>query len=100
MAAPIKDIIKQVLQEFGIEEKVCLAFLQSKWIEILGEPLGKQCRPVKFEEGILYIETESELWRNELRRVKKQISIRFQEKLGNLSKIKDIRFLLKKQAED
>ena len=72
----------------NIEQEIII----TKWEQIVGDKIAKQCKPKNIDGGVLYIKAKDNIWREEL-------AIRHDELLNLLnnklksSHIKKIRFI-------
>lgn len=70
------DNVEQILLKMlpGKEERdtYTVFYLQSKWKSICGENVARHSKPVKLENKVLYINTDSSVWSNHLLLMKKQ----------------------------
>ena len=73
------DNVEQILLKMlpGKEERYTYTvfYLQSKWKSICGENVARHSKPVKLENKVLYINTDSSVWSNHLLLMKKQFII-------------------------
>lgn len=103
--------IEQILLNMlpGKEEKdaYLVFYLQSKWQNICGENLAKHSKPVRFENKVLFINTDSSVWSNHLLLMKKQFLKNINGAL-NKRAVNDLKFFngsvdnlfLKKKSDD
>ncbi|MEA3493255.1 MAG: DUF721 domain-containing protein [Candidatus Margulisiibacteriota bacterium] len=89
MAHKLADILGQM--ETGVAKSVKLCSYLSLWEEIIGQRISKNAVAVKISNRILYVNTSSPTWAQELTFLKGDIIGKFNDRAGK-SIISDIRF--------
>ncbi len=74
-------LIERVLRNYGHEKKVKEIQALTCWDEAVGERIAKRARPVKIEDGKLFVEVKSSIWRSELYLLKPRIIEKINKKL-------------------
>ncbi len=78
----LKNIINDVLDAKGWNDKLDETKIPKIWSEIVGESVSKSIRVIKVEKGVLYLRTNSSTWDAELRLSTETLINRINEKLG------------------
>ncbi|MDZ7291026.1 MAG: DUF721 domain-containing protein [candidate division KSB1 bacterium] len=60
------DLLDDLLQKYGIGERVKEFEAVSKWAEIVGEPIARHTCAKDVRDGKLIVEVSGSVWRNEL----------------------------------
>jgi predicted nucleic acid-binding Zn ribbon protein len=77
----IKSVMKELIKDPVLRDKVHQEQLKVKWTEIVGDQIANISRILKFEKGRLTIKTSSSIWLYELSLRKKEIIDQINEKL-------------------
>lgn len=77
----IKSVMKDLIKDPVLRDKVHQEQLKMKWTEIVGDQIANISRILKFEKGRLTIKTSSSIWLYELSLRKKEIIDQINEKL-------------------
>ena len=88
IATAIKKLIKKNGLKKGLDQQKAI----DVWGEVVGENIKQNTKPKTVEFGVLTVETENAVWRQELYIQKKNIIFSINKKLKNKI-IKDIRFI-------
>ncbi len=88
IATAIKKLIKKNGLKKGLDQQKAI----DVWGEVVGENINQNTKPKTVEFGVLTVETENAVWRQELYIQKKNIIFSINKKLKNKI-IKDIRFI-------
>lgn len=87
----INAVIKEVIKEYGLEEKLKDTSVLNLWAEIVGERIAKISKATRIKNGKLTVSVDNPTWRNELIFLKQEIinkiNNRFKEEI-----VKDIIF--------
>lgn len=75
----LSDGLIALLKKFGLMDIVDRSELQEKFCEIVGEQIANQTKIKNFENGVLTIEVESSVWKNELFFMRDQIKDRINQ---------------------
>ncbi len=78
----LKNVVEELIKEFGWDDKVEESKLDDIWSEIVGEKLAGQAKIKKFENGNLYIDITSSVWRSEILLRKEALRKELNQKVG------------------
>jgi predicted nucleic acid-binding Zn ribbon protein len=56
--------------------------LLHNWREIIGDEIASVTKPVKIEEGVLYLRVSDPVWRTELQFILKEIRAKIDREIG------------------
>ncbi len=87
----IKNLLDDLIEDKGWEEKIEEANIPKLWEEAVGESIAESCKAVSLKDGVLIVETESSTWRSELKFRSESIIKSLNEKIGK-NIIKSIKF--------
>lgn len=88
------SILGPLLKNLGLEERVKVGGLFSRWPEIVGEKIARHATPVEYTRGILVVRVDSSTWLAELSQfMKPEIVKKVRTRSGSLA-IRDIKFRL------
>lgn len=87
----LSTILNRLVKSLGIENKIYEARAIEVWPEAVGQRIAALARIKKIENGVIYLNVTSDVWRNELLFHKKQI-ISEVNKLIKRNIIRDILF--------
>ena len=86
------DFLPKVLRKMGLKDQGWLAEIASNWAEIAGEEIAANCRPGRYDGGVLSIYVSHPGWIQELKqRGERLILGRLQERFGP-KRIRSLRF--------
>ncbi len=88
----LKTVLEKTLKEAGTEEVVAKGRAITLWSEVAGKEIDKATEASHIEKGIMFIKTESPVWRNELMFQKREIIDRINNHLKKAT-VKDIKFI-------
>jgi len=92
MTIQIKDILNElILRRPEFKKKVREAESFLVWDEVLKSDILKNTRPSRIRDGVLFVETTTSSWANELNFLKSDIISKINGRLGD-AVIKDIYF--------
>lgn len=63
----IKEVLKRLQQQSGLQEKWDQYGLFKKWDQIVGHTLAKHTRPLQWRESILVLEVDHPTWMHEVK---------------------------------
>lgn len=86
----LSNLINDFAKQHGLEEKLLEERIAKLWVETVGGIIAKYTKVIKFENGILYLNTESSTWRTEIRLRSKELCNKINTKLGTNS-VKEIK---------
>ncbi|UKN02878.1 DUF721 domain-containing protein [Paracrocinitomix mangrovi] len=69
----MKQAMQQYLKAMGVDQKMHEAAVLSQWEEIMGEAVNKRTEKKYIKEGVLYIELNSSVMRDELMHKRSEI---------------------------
>ena len=78
----MKEAMQNYLEALGIDKKMHEAAVLSKWGEIMGEAVDKRTEKKYIKEGILYLEMNSSVMRDELMQKRSEIVKKINEISG------------------
>jgi len=70
---PIRGLVGAILKKLGVAEQVERAAIFSEWEDRVGEKIARRARPVRLNEGTLFVEVESSSWMMELQMMKREL---------------------------
>jgi len=89
---PIRGLVGALLKKLGVAEQVERAAVFSEWEDRVGERIAARARPVRLNEGTLFVEVESSSWMMELQMMKRELMKRLNA--GRESgRIEELRFV-------
>ena len=98
-AEGIGSLLKAVIGDLGVEEKMAQAQAVLTWPEGAGPELASRSRALRVHKARLEVAVPSGVWRTQLSFVKADLVKRINERIG-LPIIKDIRLVSKPATED
>lgn len=90
MPERLKDVLFETLDKLDLRQRVEEGFVFCHWDEIVGCDVARRAQPRAVKSGILFVDTVSGVWAQELGLLKQQILTNLNR--GQKRKIKDIRF--------
>jgi hypothetical protein len=63
---PVENSIWKALTRLGIAEPMRERYVLAKWDQLVGPHIAKSARPMRFEEGMLWVAVKSHSWAQEL----------------------------------
>lgn len=63
----VTDVLKSFLAEKGWAEEIAASQVLLDWKQLLGSPLGDNCRPVSLIDGVLTVSARNSSWASDLR---------------------------------
>ncbi|MCB0819507.1 MAG: DUF721 domain-containing protein [Bacteroidetes bacterium] len=88
---PVSEVIDLFLHQYGLNNQYKEFKLLQSWKEIMGPMVAKRTQNLNIREGILYVQLDSPVLRNELHFGKKSIIKNLNEEAG-FEAIKEIIF--------
>ena len=88
----LKTVLEKTLKETGTQERVRQGRAITLWSKAAGKEISKVTEVTYLKNGVMFVKTETPVWRNELIFQKEEII----NKMNNLLKkriIKDIKFI-------
>lgn len=70
---PIKEAIEGYFKALGMEDKMHETRVLSQWAELMGEAVDKRTTTKYIRDGVLYLEINSSVMRDELQQTKTDI---------------------------
>lgn len=89
------SILGPLLRSLGLEERVKVGRLFSRWPEIVGETIASHASPVEYRRGILIVCVDSSTWLAELSQYLKPELVKKVKKYAGSLVIRDIKFRLR-----
>ncbi|MBN2363005.1 DUF721 domain-containing protein [candidate division WOR-3 bacterium] len=87
----INDIILDVLD--GLFSKSEEGMPGVVWKDAVGSPVNIHTKPISTKEGVLTVEVENPVWRQQLEFLKEELKDKLNKKLPDNRKIKKIKFI-------
>jgi len=87
----LTQLLADILKRPQISKGIKAGWTVLLWEESVSTEIAKQTEAVKVKNRVLYVNTKSPVWAQELNFLKKEIMDRMNEKAG-FSAVKDIRF--------
>ncbi len=81
------------LKRLGLMDEREQLQIYTRWPEIVGEPVARNARPLRFHRGALTVSVRSPAWMQELTLLKPRILENIREKFGR-DLVTDLRFTL------
>ena len=85
------DILKDTLEDLGIDQRIREEGAVAFWEEIVGESIAKNSKAVRIYRGELLVEVNSAAWKQQIQMMKRQIISKLNQRLGK-GTVKQIRF--------
>ena len=85
------DTISDLLQQYSLIDKLGVQRAITRWEQIVGPSVSKNCRAVEVRGNTLVIRARNAAWRNEISMQKDEILRKLNAELGS-EKIRNIRF--------
>jgi predicted nucleic acid-binding Zn ribbon protein len=78
----IGKALSSFLRDLGLEKNLMEKRLLHNWREIIGDEIASVTKPVKIEEGVLYLRVSDPVWRTELQFILKEIRAKIDREIG------------------
>jgi predicted nucleic acid-binding Zn ribbon protein len=88
---PLADVLQRVTGEGGLARGLREQAVLQGWPQIVGAVNARHSRALGFKDGVLWIQTESSVWAQELSLLRPQIQKALERSLGEGS-VREIRF--------
>ena len=88
-AEAVADLLKQILGDKGLDERLPRYQAWLVWDKIVGEQIAKRARPLRIREKILEVRVDHPVWMQQLQMLKPQILRKLHEELPDCD-IEDI----------
>lgn len=82
MAESIGNILERVLRGYGIWDEIRDRQFLLEWEQIIGKKIAPFVKPVKFENGILWVSVSDPVWRSEIFNYKEKLVEKINEAIG------------------
>ncbi len=97
---PVGQSLQRLLSKWGLERQFAIRHALSAWEEIVGEPIARVARPLRFENDTLWVAVRTPTWAQELSFHKTTILQRLNERIAShLSNsepvLKNLRFVVR-----
>ncbi len=79
---PISRILEDALRQFGLDERLAERSVLLRWREVVGEEIAAHSKAVDLVDGVLVIEADHGVWRQELTLLMPMIMNKFNEMCG------------------
>lgn len=64
---PLEATLSRLLAEAGWEAPAAVGGVFQDWADIVGKDVAAHCQPASYEDGVLILHTDSQLWATELK---------------------------------
>lgn len=81
-AAATGPLLKQLLQQWGLEGKLREYAAWQVWDEVVGPQIAARARPARVRDGVLEVRVDQAVWMQQLQLLKPKILARLNERLG------------------
>jgi hypothetical protein len=88
---PVSEVIDLFLKNYGLQDKYNEFRLLESWKELMGPMVARRTTGLQIYNGIIYVNVDSPVLRNELHFGKKSIILKLNHAIGN-DYVKDIVF--------
>ncbi|HKJ04253.1 MAG TPA: DUF721 domain-containing protein [Geopsychrobacteraceae bacterium] len=88
-AASVGSLLKQVLNEQGVDDRLSRYQAWLVWDKIVGEQIARRARPLRLRESVLEVRVDNAVWMQQLQMLKPKILKKLNDKLPN-AQIEDI----------
>lgn len=76
------EVLARLLQSTGLARRLGERRLLDGWVEVVGERVARFSRPVDLQDGVLTLEADNAVWRQELTLLLPLIAKRYNELYG------------------
>lgn len=80
-AERVGPLLKQVLGERGMEERLSRYQAWLVWDKLVGEQIARRARPLRFRQGVLEVQVDHPVWMQQLQMLKPQILAKLHQQL-------------------
>lgn len=87
----IGNALAEFLHQQGLEMRVKEANALRLWPEVVGPVIANKTKPLRIEDGKLFVRVNDSTWRNELIYMERDLRSRLNEKIG-MELVKEMRF--------
>ena len=81
-AKPLKDILRAYIKAQGWNQSMIENNVRNTWQQMMGPAIASKTTNIYLKQGVLYINLNSAVLRNELMMMHDQIVVRFNEAVG------------------
>lgn len=78
----LQQVLQAIIEEQKLNDELQRSDLMEKFNEIVGEQIARQVKLKNFEKGILKIEVESSVWKNEIFLLREKIIEKLNKAFG------------------
>lgn len=78
----MKTLLSDLIESKGWSDKIDEGRLPDIWDEVVGGYIAKASKVRKFENGVLFISTDSSTWRSEIKLMAPMLIEKLNEKIG------------------
>ena len=82
-AESIGSLLKQVLDDQGMGDRLSRYQAWLVWDKIVGEQIARRARPLRLREGVLEVRVDNPVWMQQLQMLKPKILKKLNEELPN-----------------
>ena len=82
-AERVSGLLKQVLGEQGLDDRLARYQAWLIWDKIVGEQIARRARPLRFRQGVLEVQVDHPVWMQQLQMLKPQILDKLNRQLPN-----------------
>ncbi|MCK4691898.1 MAG: DUF721 domain-containing protein, partial [Desulfuromonadales bacterium] len=69
-AAKVANLLKQVLGDKGLEDRLSRYQTWLIWDKLVGEQIALRARPLRFRQGVLEVQVDHPVWMQQLQMLK------------------------------
>ncbi|NOY12661.1 MAG: DUF721 domain-containing protein [Deltaproteobacteria bacterium] len=80
-AQRVGTLLKQVLGERGIDDRLSRYQAWLIWDKLVGEQIARRARPLRFRQGVLEVQVDHPVWMQQLQMLKPQILAKLHQQL-------------------
>jgi predicted nucleic acid-binding Zn ribbon protein len=88
---PVGDVLPRVLEELGLRQRLAERRVLESWAKIVGEKIARHSRVVDIQDGVLTLQADHGVWRQELSLLTPEIVRRYNEVCGE-GTVREIRW--------
>jgi len=79
---PISQILEKLFRDPKLRPYFIEGAIATRWPQVVGEHIASVAKPVRYENGALFVKVASAAWRNELSMMSQEIIDKLNESFG------------------
>jgi len=79
----VSEILEDALMKFGLKERMAERKLLLAWPQVVGEKIARRSRAVDLQDGVLTLQADNAVWRQELTLLMPGIISKYNEIFGS-----------------